>query len=251
MFTPGLLGQLEALGPSRIRAAISARRLTNGRVETKSGELLALTFPGRNFGQVGGPSGRRAAKLAAGGQWRRAAKLAAGGQWAAGRGSNGAVAGRESRQPQCSLLVEAPRVAADLAVGDAASLVYGEIAGAAVCAAVGSARCGGSAPKSAHCDGPARDRCGRGSRMHSVPSGRASRGRIWRSARHRNRFLLHGPPNRKDRSGSWFPCPERGRERVGLYRRFASADLGILTDRGRIRQTTHSAGSTGTLPAAF
>jgi hypothetical protein len=124
-------------------------------------------------------------------------------------------------------------VAADLAMGDSAGRVDGEIAGAAVRAAVGSGGGGGSAPKAAHCDGPARDRRGRGSRMHSVPLVARPAGACLALDTASRLVLLHGPTIRKDRSGAWFPCPERCRERVGLDRRFASADHGIIVDRGR------------------
>jgi hypothetical protein len=63
--------------------------------------------------------------------------------------------------------VEAAGVAADLAPGFARAGIDGEIARAAVRAAIGSGGRCSSAPKAAHCDGPARDRRGRGSRVHS------------------------------------------------------------------------------------
>ena len=108
--------------------------------------------------------------------------------------------------------VKSARVAADLAVSDAAGLVDGEIACAAVRAAIGSGG-DGSAPKAAHCYGPARDRCGRGSRMHSVPSYRASRGRKWRSTRRRD----------------WFCSTAQRIERTGAVRGFrARSDVGSV-----------------------
>jgi len=136
--------------------------------------------------------------------------------------------------------VKAAGVAADLAVSDAVGLVDGEIAGAAIGAAIGSGG-DGSAPKAAHCDGPARDRRGRGSRMHSVPSCRASRGRKWRSTRRRD----------------WFCSTVQRIERTGAVRgsmpgAMSGACWALPAIRlcgpwnhGRsrlIRQTTHSAG---------
>ena len=122
-------------------------------------------------------------------------------------------------------LVNPASEAADLAASGPGGGIDGEIARAAVRAAIGSGGGDGSAPKSAHCDGAARDRCGRGSRMHSCSFwSRVSRALQALGAASRP-VLLHGPNQIKDRSGSWFPCPERWRERVGLYRRFASADL--------------------------
>ena len=122
---------------------------------------------------------------------------------------------RSRARRACSrCLVESARVAADLAVSDAAGLVDGEIAGAAVRAAIGSGG-DGSAPKAAHCYGPARNRCGRGSRMHSVPSYRASRGRKWRSTRRRD----------------WFCSTVQRIERTGAVRGFhVRSDVGSVLD---------------------
>ncbi len=125
----------------------------------------------------------------------------------AGRSGAGAAVPTRPR------LVESAGVAADLAVSDSAGRVDSQIAGAAVRAAVGSGGGGGSAPKAAHCDGPARDRRGRGSRMHSVPSCRASRGRNWRSTRLRD----------------WFCSTVQRIERTGAVRGFhARSDVGSV-----------------------
>jgi hypothetical protein len=139
-------------------------------------------------------------------------------------------------------LVESPDVAADLALSDAVGLVDGEIAGAAVRAAIGSGGGGGSAPKAAHCDGPARDRRGRGSRMHSVPSCRGSRGRNWRSTRRRDWFC--STVHRIERTGAFVVSMPGAMSGAG-WALPAVRFCGPWNHRRQsaFRQTTHSAGA--------
>jgi hypothetical protein len=84
--------------------------------------------------------------------------------------------------------VQAARVAADIAVGDATCGIHDEIARAAVRAAVGSVGGCGAATETAHCDRPARDRRGGGSRSHSNSLLVARLAGVGRSTRRCDRF---------------------------------------------------------------
>jgi hypothetical protein len=131
--------------------------------------------------------------------------------------------------------VEPAGITADLAPGGAGCGVDGEIARAAVRAAIESAGAGGAASKTTHRDGAARNRRGRGSRIQWSPDFllvACLAGAIRRSARQRDRYVrLHDPTHSEDRSRG-FLSPGRRRERVGLDRRFVSTDLGIIARIG-------------------
>ena len=141
-----------------------------------------------------------------------------------GRGA-GARMGRTRSGDRVGPSMEVAGEAADLAMSDAARGIDGEIAGAAVGAAVRSVGGGRAAPQTAGRYASARDRHGRGARIQFlVLTGRASRGRLERSTRRRDPGSLSTVRIMRTGARLLVSYPERGRERVALYRRFASAD---------------------------
>jgi hypothetical protein len=130
--------------------------------------------------------------------------------------------------------VEVAGKAADVATSDAAHWIDGQIAGAAVGAAIGSAGGCRAAPQAAGRHASARDRHGRGTGIQFlVLTGRASRGHMLRSTRRRDPGSLVTVRIMRTGARLLVSYPERWRERVALYRRFASADHRIMGQNGR------------------
>ena len=161
-----------------------------------------------------------------------------------GRGA-GARSGRARSVDRVGPSVEAAGEAADVAVSGAAHRIDGQVAGAAVGAAIGSAGRGRAAPQTAVRHASARDRHGRGTRIQClVPYwSRVSRAHVALNAASRPWFARLTVRIMRTGARLLVSCPERWRERVGLYRRFASADCLNHDPKLLISQIPHSGGA--------